>query len=438
MVCLLAEQWPCACAYASNLDIGALRILKPISFPAQCSVSCAAPTNTNLFNSGVERRMEICHQQPHLVPPMRLVVYDKLPSPGGMNQRPSTASRLIADGKHMASRSVDRAVRSIKSRTSSRISRPSISAPSDFVHLNQPRPPRRVPSFRPLVLSIHIPGNHLPELPEFTKFDFEELGLLTPPPRALASPFGHARDGSTDSSFRFPRKPVGSEPGRSLSRGSTRTLSHMDRRESLPESIIIRPDKSFLTYADIQPRRQDDGFVHNQATIPEETAVPSPKHSSTISSLPSLIGGQQQRYSPDESPDLTPPMSPAQPTPPRSRSVAQWLLQNSSATPSPAQPFFPVHSLDHFRSRSRTLSGSTLSSANPSTFGRTTSLSSAVTTVPPYSPPPLPEITDKQLEASALLPPCPTLYEGKQQHYVTDPVYQRHQRRAPGNIGVAF
>jgi len=59
--------------------------------------------------------------------------------------------------------------------------RPTISSPSDFRRvegtLEDPSPPR----FRPLQLSIYIPGNELPPLPTFNPEDFEAL-------RALASP----------------------------------------------------------------------------------------------------------------------------------------------------------------------------------------------------------------------------------------------------------
>lgn len=65
-----------------------------------------------------------------------------------------------------------------------RSSRPKISSPSDFRRvegtLEDPSPPR----FRPLQLSIYIPGNELPPLPTFNPEDFEALHALVSPPAA--------------------------------------------------------------------------------------------------------------------------------------------------------------------------------------------------------------------------------------------------------------
>ena len=49
--------------------------------------------------TGVERDMQVCHTQPHLVPPMKLVVYDDLPSPRIHHSRNSLSiSSWIEEG----------------------------------------------------------------------------------------------------------------------------------------------------------------------------------------------------------------------------------------------------------------------------------------------------------------------------------------------------
>lgn len=162
--------------------------------------------------------MEICHSQPHLVPPMKLVFYGDLPSPGGHDQsRSSLLPPWVQETKSLASRASQRA--SVLLTRKKTHSRPVIGAPTDFRRV-EPLSRRRA-SFRPLELSIYLPGNRLSDLPEFSRFDLDTPGQPSPPVRALMSPFdssGHFRRDSGP--FQFSRKPVGSAPSR---RGSVAT-----------------------------------------------------------------------------------------------------------------------------------------------------------------------------------------------------------------------
>lgn len=161
--------------------------------------------------------MQVCHTQPHLVPPMKLVVYDDLPSPRIHHSRNSLSiSSWIEEGRNLASRASNRASLTI-SRNRHTTTPLKISGPSDF---------RRVQSFdmpsstryKPLDLRIHRSGNRLSDLPEFESFQCEEdrqrQTLAIPPPSFAPPSIPHRRCVSTASGFTVSRKPVGSGSNR--------------------------------------------------------------------------------------------------------------------------------------------------------------------------------------------------------------------------------
>src|SRR5271163_1300380 len=121
--------------------------------------------------------MKICHNQPHLVPPMKLVFYDDMPA---TPQPPpsSQLSQLVAQGRNLASRASGRASLSVRKKPSSR---PSISGPLPTDGL----PFRRRNQYRPLELSIYLPDNRLSDLPDFNVADFDDLGEIQLPANAL-------------------------------------------------------------------------------------------------------------------------------------------------------------------------------------------------------------------------------------------------------------
>lgn len=121
--------------------------------------------------------MRIMYQQPHLVPPMKLTVFDDLP-PTPTPAPPSRLSRWVSLGKISLRSSL-----STRTHISSRhlISSPRPPLPSDDqLPLRRPSP-----NFRPLELSIYMPNNRLSDLPEFDRLSFTDVGEIKLPPRAL-------------------------------------------------------------------------------------------------------------------------------------------------------------------------------------------------------------------------------------------------------------
>ena len=135
------------------------------------------PWSRLLTKLGVEREMKICHNQPHLVPPMKLVVYDDMPSTL-QAPAPSHLSQLVAQGRNLASRASSISVRRRPS------ARPGISGPLP-VQPADGLPFRRRYQYRPLELSIYLPDNRLSDLPDFDVADFDAAGRIQLPAKAL-------------------------------------------------------------------------------------------------------------------------------------------------------------------------------------------------------------------------------------------------------------
>ena len=131
------------------------------------------------------------------------------------SQRPSSSLRQsawLSESRFRPSRSLSRM--SFTSRRSA-LCRPTIGVPSEFRRVQSGRisPLRRSPAFRPLQLSIYLPGNELPDLPIFWE-DGADMGddvKLERPAQALVKSRSESmllRQPS--SSFSIPRKPVSS------------------------------------------------------------------------------------------------------------------------------------------------------------------------------------------------------------------------------------
>ncbi|RDW90294.1 uncharacterized protein DSM5745_02069 [Aspergillus mulundensis] len=208
---------------------------------------------------GAEREMQICHSQPHLVPPMKLVVYDDLPSPGPPPRASSFPSWVMDEGKNLASRASSRASMSFRRKSTVPVR---ISAPTDFRVVSGTsttmltRSLTTVPvhrSYRPLELSFQSPANKLPELPRFSDFDFgldtdqPQAAAIARPPKAYSvmtdfsyqarprTVVSHAHRPS--SSFNLPRKPVGSGSRRS----SLATIDLLMERQAPGPSPLSSP-----------------------------------------------------------------------------------------------------------------------------------------------------------------------------------------------------
>ncbi|KAJ5540884.1 hypothetical protein N7494_005960 [Penicillium frequentans] len=216
---------------------------------------------------GVKREMEVCHSQPHLVPPMKLKVYDDLPNPKINHTRNShSLSSWLEEGRNLASRASNRA-----SLTTSRRRHPStplkISGPSDF---------RRVESFhdsvavvskyQPLDLSIHRSGHRLSDLPSFDSFRLDEdhqFPVLAVPPRALShQSIRHRRCLSTTSVFTVSRKPVGSGDRRSL--GSMRLTIEPEYQKPVHIASPLVPHFSVVTPVKVKANE----ILHPKGPLP--------------------------------------------------------------------------------------------------------------------------------------------------------------------------
>ncbi|KAH8597235.1 hypothetical protein B0O99DRAFT_670806 [Bisporella sp. PMI_857] len=162
----------------------------------------------------VEKPMRIEHSQPRLIP-------------APVAERQSRSHDWIERGRTFASRASSRGTSSFSVRRRRKDSfdhfhsgRPhtqklSIGYPQEFRHLEDSYQPRRTEYFRPLELSIYVPGQAQisPILPYFKPEDIgfpDEDEELPYPPTA----YTHSRSGSS-LSFRIPRKPVRSSSGSS-------------------------------------------------------------------------------------------------------------------------------------------------------------------------------------------------------------------------------
>ncbi|MCJ1340731.1 hypothetical protein MMC09_006027 [Bachmanniomyces sp. S44760] len=142
-------------------------------------------------------------------------------------------------GKDAIRNSIDELRRPLRmsKRTASTLS---IGAPSGFRRVDPPL--HRVQSFRPLELSIYLPGRELPELPTF-EAEFGDLSeLLECPERALVKSRSETLLSRTSTSFSIPRKPLAS---RWQSMEDSR--DSIDSRYAFPDngSIISRPQSVY-------------------------------------------------------------------------------------------------------------------------------------------------------------------------------------------------
>ena len=370
---------------------------------------------------GTEREMQICDSQPHLVPPMKLVVYDDLPSPGPLRAS-SFSTWVMEEGRNMASRASSRASMSFRRKSTAPMR---ISAPTDFRRVSTLPPISAVSvEYRPLELSFQSSANPLPDLPRFSDFRIEEgqpqQAPVARPPRVLSSMTEvsyqtHPGTRRPSSSFNLPRKPVGSGSRRS----SLATLELLMEKQ-VPVSHPLIPHFSvrystasvatgLATTTLASPPTWPDSTVgalplsnnppprgtHN--TTASTTHCPSNPKTAQDKSLPPIPVGTPlapggHSYETPATPVDNGPFEPlAKSSPSRSSRVTQWLLQQTTAptTPTNLHPTSRRPSFsDKFsmRIRSRTLSGSTLAPSITSidTMPRTFK-AAPTTTTPPLS-----------------------------------------------------
>ncbi|KAL8761389.1 MAG: hypothetical protein Q9184_002484 [Pyrenodesmia sp. 2 TL-2023] len=143
------------------------------------------------------RYADICHEQPR---PASALIFDF------DNVRPaSRASRpreWVAESRSLASRASRRASSATRRNTSRR---PTIGAPSEFRRVELPS--GRAPGFRPLQLSIYLPGNELPTLPSFWEKE-ENVSAVAYPAPALVKSRSDSMLSRPSTAFSIPRKPL--------------------------------------------------------------------------------------------------------------------------------------------------------------------------------------------------------------------------------------
>ncbi|KAJ5190607.1 uncharacterized protein N7498_009592 [Penicillium cinerascens] len=429
-------------------------------------------------NRGVEREMQVCHSQPHLVPPMKLVVYEDLPSPRVYHQQRNSLSSWISDGRNLASRASTRASMSWKRQSTVPLK---IGAPSDFRRVDSFsfQPPSLPMKYQPLELSIYRSGNRLSDLPEFDSFDFDEdrhRQILAVPPRALSpSRVPAQRCQSANPRVSMSRKPVGSGNRRSFGHSEnvaepaepvrianaliphfsvfTPVKTLLSEGELIPAATHVRPEKSEesqLTLDTEWPDHVNDEqvFMDTEPKTPlptkddEETSddpfsefsfhKDSPSSASSRT-MPSRISSLHRPMTADNRNIIA-----SIPLPNR---VTHWFFPNSP--PSPKQ--VSLADEDGFSwERARTLSGSTVASTVTTTItggvqtrNHKASISSTFTsdTTPRASIHVTSRSGDKDFEAM-----CnhPTIPEGRPQHYPHVPCKGQPIRYNDSTVGLAF
>ncbi|KAL8774357.1 MAG: hypothetical protein Q9209_001108 [Squamulea sp. 1 TL-2023] len=160
-------------------------------------------------HAALTKHTQVCNEQPQPLPVPVLDFDNVRPA-----SRASRADQFIADSRNLASKASRRASSATR-RSNSR--RPTIGAPSDFRRVELPS--GRTTHFRPLQLSIYLPGNELPTLPTFQEKEGEAHAGLVYPAQALVKSRSDSMLSRPLTSFSIPRKPV---PSRTVSMDQTR------------------------------------------------------------------------------------------------------------------------------------------------------------------------------------------------------------------------
>jgi len=418
---------------------------------------------------GVKQEIQVCHAQPHLVPPMKLVVYDNLPSPSLDRQQHTSLTSWIPDRRNLARRASTRASMSWKKQSTVPLR---ISAPSDFrkVESFSFQPPPLPTKYQPLELSIYRSGNRLSGLPEFDSFEFDEgrhRQTLAVPPRALSLQGVRAqRCQSANPRLSMSRKSIGSGNQRSLihpdylvepaqSAASVRIASAL-----IPHFSIVNPVESLLSEEELIPATihlrpsSDESQLSLGTKWPDhikeaETQTPLRlKHQNTFSEF---------SFSTDSPSSASMPMIPPRISSLHRRTVSenrntiasiplpnrttQWSVLNRP--PSPKHVSLPGE--DGFSwERTRTLSGSTVASTVTTTItggaqnrNHKSSISSTFTndTTPRASFLFPSRSGDKDFEA---IFSHPTIPEGRPQHYPYAPFQGENLIYDDSTVGLAF
>ncbi|MCJ1316836.1 hypothetical protein MMC15_002157 [Xylographa vitiligo] len=174
-------------------------------------------------------------QQPPLIPPPKIDFGISHP----IIRNKSQTSRWNSDNRTLLSRASS--IASYATRKS-RSRRPIIGAPSDFRRVETPLG-RQEKGFRPLELSIYIPGNELPVLPIFNRDGSIDLSKLEALPQAhLRKTRSETVLSRSSTAFSIPRKAVDSQ--RCYSRADS--IYSYDDSASLSPSMLSRSHSIYV------------------------------------------------------------------------------------------------------------------------------------------------------------------------------------------------
>lgn len=355
-------------------------------------------SNTHLIKHDlvVEREMQVCHTQPHLVPPMKLVVYDDLPSPSVNHHRQrSSLSSWMVEGRNLASRASTRASMSWKRQSSTPLK---IGAPTDFrrvesFHLeSMPALPKQ---YQPLELSIHRSGHRLSDLPSFEEFqldDNRQRQTIASPPRAITPPAIRARRcQSSHPTVSISRKPV-KEP--------LYQREHLESPEPvriasslIPHFSLVNPVRTTISQQDIHIPFFDgslsEGNLSPLTTEPSNDTTrslpdspPQTPHHNQITDSPytdsnftqDSPGTESSRTMPSRISSLRRPSTAENrntiasiPVPALPNRMSQWLFPGNGAS-TPPKPVSLAGENGYSWERTRTLSGSTVGGSTITTI----------------------------------------------------------------------
>ncbi|KAF2279289.1 uncharacterized protein EI97DRAFT_171725 [Westerdykella ornata] len=275
------------------------------------SYGCCAPRRESLdrddralLRENGEKEMQICYEQPQIIPP---------PRAEPIRHRPSTShsvgrhvSQWVSNGREFATRASSRASSYTLSRPRKSLSRQrlSIGRPSDFRRYDgvdgiqsmldeaSMPVPRRRRSFTPLELSIYLPENRLSPLPDFGDDSWEELQK---PPQALIR---DRQSLASESSFLIQRKPVASISARDSIHNAAWPPTFTYTTSASPSSLpfLHEEPKQQTTSPIPTPARPTLQRANTQTSIASRSSsrllsrLPSPSRtrSNTAASLPSL------------------------------------------------------------------------------------------------------------------------------------------------------
>lgn len=192
-------------------------------------------------SAALSKHTDICHEQPRPASALIFDFDDVRPA-----SRASRPSQWIAESRSLASRASRRASSATRRSTSRR---PTIGAPLEFRRVEIPS--GRAPSFRPLQLSIYLPGNELPNLPLFREEEEEDVSGLAYPAQALLKSRSDPMLSRPSTAFSIPRKPV---PHRTASMDQSRYS--MDSRYTFSEMNTGLDSRSVLQRPSLAATRQ--------------------------------------------------------------------------------------------------------------------------------------------------------------------------------------